>query len=118
MLSITQQNSRSVAQRTAEGKASFSNDANNASDPNPPSMSEAHDTSVTNNTSGSKAPFIWRKVVPGEPTFHTYFLKHVANRLHEKEKSGLARKVTCEAGAIFRHINTGFGSSSLVNSVK
>ena len=100
MLSIRQQNSRSVAQRTAEGKASFSNDANNPSDPNPPSMSEAHDTSVTNNTSGSKAPFIWRNVVPGEPTFHTYFLKHVANRLLEKEKSGLATKVTCEAGSL------------------
>lgn len=99
MLSIRQQNSRLVAQWTAEGEVSFSNDANNASGPNQPSMNEARDTSVTNNTSGSNAPFIWRKVVRGEPPFHTYFLKSVANRLHEKEKSGSARKVTCEAGS-------------------
>ena len=60
-----------------------------------------------------KAPFIWRKVVPGRrvtrlpklpsgrANFSYISLQNLANRLHEKLKVGSAGRVTCLAWSPF-----------------
>ena len=82
------------------------------------------------NCRSSKAPFIWRKLfrVEGSPAYPSYagranfsyiYVQNLANRLHEKQKVGSARRetdlaglpfcdgrVTLLAGPTFRHINT------------
>ena len=53
MPTIRQHNNRSPPQRTAEGSVSSSDNANNALDRNPPTMSEVCDTPITNNHGGT-----------------------------------------------------------------
>ena len=48
-LSLHPDNIQSLPQQTAEGTVSSSYNTNNALDWNPPTMSEVHDTPVTNN---------------------------------------------------------------------
>ena len=49
---IRQNSSQSLPQQTAEGTVPSSNNANNALDWNPPTMSEVRDTPITNNHGG------------------------------------------------------------------
>ena len=45
-----------LPQPTTEGSVSSSNNTNNSLDRNPPTMSEVHDTPVTNNDDGTNSP--------------------------------------------------------------
>ena len=45
---------------------------------------------------------------PGRANFSYISLQNLANRLHEKQKVGSARRVTLLAGTTFLHINTFF----------
>ena len=55
MPTIRQHSSRSLPQRTTEGTGSSSNNANNALDRNPPTMSQVCDAPITNKNGGTNS---------------------------------------------------------------
>ena len=73
MPTIKRHNSRSLPQRIAEGSVFSSDTTNNASDRNPPPMSEVRDSPITNNHGGTNSPTQqidtitwWRPAVSGQ----------------------------------------------------
>ena len=73
MPTIRQHNSRSLPQRINEGSVFSSDTTNNASDRNPPPMSEVRDSPITNNHGGTNSPTQqidtitwWRPAVSGQ----------------------------------------------------